>query len=51
MEFELFFDDLTEEAQARLLEFCGLSAAEDANWDTFPIATVVWEEEPNGNRA
>ena len=43
-EFELFFSDLTETAQKSILEKAGLKNPEDANWDVFPITTVVFDE-------
>ena len=39
-EFELYFDDLTPEAQERLLLTYGLKSAEEANWNIFPIAVI-----------
>jgi len=42
-EFEIMLSDLTPEAQARFLEFIG-SDGED-NYDVFPIATVVKDED------
>ena len=43
-EFELYFRDLTTEAQVRLLTAAGLKSASEANWDAFPIATVILGE-------
>ena len=43
--FEIMFDDLTEEAQARFLEFQGLEGPEDGNYDIVPIAIVDLEED------
>ena len=37
---ELFFSDLTPEAQARVLAFLELESAADGNYDVFPIADV-----------
>jgi hypothetical protein len=45
MEFELYFRDLNPEAQERLLKEVELNNASDANWDVFPIATVILGEE------
>jgi hypothetical protein len=42
--FEIFFKDLTEEAQARLCQEFGTSP-EDENWDVFPIAVIERELE------
>lgn len=39
--FEIYKQDLTPEAQARLEEFTG----GDDNYDVFPIATLEVEEE------
>jgi len=43
--FELYFTDLTEEAQKELLEKAGVESPEDMNWDTFPITTIEFEED------
>lgn len=45
MEFELFFSDLTEDAQKNLLEKAGLKDETQANWDVFPITTIVLGDE------
>lgn len=37
MNFNLFFGDLKDEAQARLLDVAGLNDPSEANWDLFPI--------------
>ena len=43
-EFELYFNDLKENVQADLLKAAGLKSASEANWDAFPIATVILGE-------
>lgn len=43
-EFEIFWNDLTEECQKRLYDFLG---GENGNYDVFPIATIYQEEEPS----
>ena len=45
MSFEIYFDDLTEQAQAKLLESVGIEDASEMNWDVFPITTIEVEEE------
>ena len=40
MTFEIYFSDLTEQAQKEFLEVAGLQSAEDGNYDVFPIATL-----------
>lgn len=42
---ELFFDDLTEEAQQRVLEAAGMSSPAEGNWDVMPLADIDFEEE------
>lgn len=37
--FEIYIHDLTEEAQARLIEFLG----DNGNYDVFPIAEITRE--------
>lgn len=41
-EFELFFSDLNEDAQKRLLDYAGVSDPKEMNWDmdVFPIAIL-----------
>ena len=43
--FEIMFDDLTEEAQRRFLEFQGLDNPYDGNYDIVPIAIVELEDD------
>ncbi len=43
--FEIMFDDLTEEAQQRFLEFQGLECVEDGNYEIVPIAIVELEDD------
>ena len=43
--FEIMFDDLTDEAQQRFLEFQGLDNYQDGNYDIMPLAIVDMEEE------
>jgi len=38
--FEIFFEDLTPEAQQRLLDVAGLNNVNEANWDVFSLASV-----------
>jgi hypothetical protein len=44
-EFEIYFNDLTEEAQKELLMFMGISGSTEMNWDVFPITTITKEED------
>ena len=39
-EYEIYFSDLTPEAQADLLEFVGISSPKELNWDVYPIAML-----------
>ena len=42
---EIYFDDLTLTKQEELLTAYGISHPDDANWETFPVATLeVYEE-------
>ncbi len=34
---EIYFSDLTEDAQKRLLEIFGISSPKEMNWDVIPI--------------
>ena len=43
---ELYFQDLTVAAQKELLKTSGITDPTQANWDTFPIATIELEESP-----
>ena len=42
---EIMFDDLTPEAQERLLREAGVSKPEDMHWDEIPIAVVEFSED------
>lgn len=42
---EIFYDDLNEEAQERVLEAAGVEDPDDMNWDTMPLTIVEFEEE------
>ena len=42
--FELYFDDLTEQAQNELLRKAGIKSAKDMNWDVFPITVIEFDE-------
>ena len=42
---EIMFDDLTPEAQERLLEEAGVSKPEDMHWDEIPVAVVEFSED------
>lgn len=43
---DIYFEDLTESAQKRLLDFVGAKSAKDMNWDNpWPIASFDFEEE------
>ncbi|MBC8357821.1 MAG: hypothetical protein H8E54_02595 [Candidatus Aminicenantes bacterium] len=41
MKMEIMFDDLTTEAQERLLDEASFSKPEDTHWDTSPVSTTV----------
>ena len=38
--FEIYFSDLTPEAQERFLAACGLSSASEGNYDVLPITAI-----------
>ena len=44
-EFEIYFEDLTEEAQKRFLVFMGFKDESDGNYDVFPIASIPKPED------
>ena len=46
LEFEIYFSDLKEETQKRLLAELGIGSASEMNWDMdiVPVATVMIEE-------
>lgn len=48
---EIYFSDLTPEAQERALAAAGIKDASDANWDCFPIATLDFEEEEKASES
>ena len=43
--FEIMFDDLNEDAQARFLNFQNLVDAKGENFDVFPLVTYDMEDE------
>ena len=45
---EIMFDDLTYEAQQRLLDEAGVATPEEMNWDRIPLAVVEFEDEEEG---
>ena len=38
--FEIYWGDLTPEAQQELLNVLGIESVEDTNWDCMPITTI-----------
>jgi hypothetical protein len=42
---EIMFNDLTCEAQKRLLKEAGITSPKERNWDTIPVAVVEFKEE------
>ena len=38
--FEIYFSDLTQDAQESFLASCGLSSAAEGNYDVFPITAI-----------
>lgn len=43
--FEIYFSDLNEKAQKRLLDFVGISSASEANWDMDIIPIAIFEKD------
>ena len=43
-DLEIYFDDLTEDAQRKVLELYGLDSAEDGNFDNSPLFILEYEE-------
>jgi len=41
--FEIYFSDLTDDAQKRFLEFLEIENASEANLDTFAITSVPFD--------
>ena len=41
---EIFFHDLKEEAQDRVLQFYNIESAEDGNYDVIPLAVLTNDE-------
>ena len=42
--FELYAQDLTEQAQQALAEAMGLDSLADGNYDVFPITTLEFDD-------
>ena len=43
--FEIYFKDLTQEAQKELLKYAEIADPSEANWDVFPVATIEPEND------
>lgn len=43
-DFELYFRDLTKEAQKRLLQACQMKNPRQLNWDVIPLALIAVDE-------
>jgi hypothetical protein len=43
--FEIYFSDLNEKAQKRLLDFVGISSPSEANWDMDIIPIAIFEKD------
>lgn len=37
---EIYFTDLTEDAQQELLELAGVSSPKEMNWDVLPVTVI-----------
>ena len=48
--FEIYFSDLTPEAQERFLASCGLSSAAEGNYDVFRITEYPHPRNGQGER-
>ena len=46
-EFEIYFSDLNEDAQQRLLEAVGAKSAKDMNWDMDWCPIAIYEFNPD----
>ena len=47
-EFEIYFSDLNEDAQQRLMEAVGITDPREMNWDIDIIPLTIFElEDPN----
>ena len=47
---EIFFHDLDEEAQQRVLELYGINSPEDMNFDVVPLFVLEYEDTRTRNR-
>ena len=45
--FEIYFNDLNEDAQKRLLDFVGAESAKDMNWDMDILPIAIFDVERN----
>jgi predicted RNA-binding Zn-ribbon protein involved in translation (DUF1610 family) len=41
---EIFYDDLTEEGQKKVLDEFGVESPDDMNWDIVPLSVIEYEE-------
>ena len=44
-EIEIYWTDLTEEAQKRIRETLDMDENENGNWDLIPMTTLMFEDE------
>ncbi len=44
-QFEIFFDDLNQDAQKRYLEFMNMEKKEDGNFEICPLAIIEYDTE------
>jgi len=42
-EIEIYFDDLVPETKKEILKAMALEKPEDANWDVFPLTTIIFK--------
>ncbi len=47
---KIMFEDLTYEAQVRLLSEVGVSSPKEMKWDIFPVAVVEFEKKDRALR-
>lgn len=47
-EIEIFYSDLTAEAQRRVLDGYGIKTPEEANWDVYPLFTLYLDPDDPG---
>lgn len=51
LKLEIFWDDLTSEAQRRIQKALNLSESDNGNWDVFPLVVLEFDDDAYADNA